>query len=59
MAPCDFWLFPQLKMPLKGTRFQDTEEIKTNATKALLTIAKSDFSQCFHGDASTMEGPLG
>ncbi|EFN84215.1 hypothetical protein EAI_10003, partial [Harpegnathos saltator] len=21
MAPCDFWLFPRLKMPLKGTRF--------------------------------------
>ncbi|KDR20158.1 hypothetical protein L798_05652, partial [Zootermopsis nevadensis] len=21
MAPCDFWLFPKLKMPLKGTRF--------------------------------------
>jgi len=19
MAPCDFWLFPKLKMPLKGT----------------------------------------
>ena len=34
-------------MPLKGTRLQDTEEITTNATKALLAIAKSDFSQCF------------
>jgi hypothetical protein len=22
MAPCDFWLFPKLKMPLKGTRFE-------------------------------------
>ena len=47
MAPCDFWLFPQLKMSLKVTRFQDTEGIKTNATMALLAIAKSDFSQCF------------
>ena len=47
MAPCDFWLFRQLKMPLKGTRFQDPEEIKANATKALLAITKSDFSKCF------------
>jgi len=21
LAPCDFWLFPQLKLPLKGRRF--------------------------------------
>jgi hypothetical protein len=21
MAPCDFWLFPKLKRPLKGSRF--------------------------------------
>ena len=34
-------------MLLKGTRFQDTDEIRTNATKALLVIAKSDFSQWF------------
>jgi histone-lysine N-methyltransferase SETMAR len=23
MAPCDFWLFPQLKTVLKGNRFED------------------------------------
>jgi hypothetical protein len=28
MAPCDFFLFPKVKMPLKGKRFQDMEEIK-------------------------------
>jgi len=22
MAPCDFWLFPKLKRPLKGSRFE-------------------------------------
>ena len=26
MAPCDFWLFPKLKMPLKGTRFESRED---------------------------------
>jgi len=30
IAPCDFWLFPKLKHPLKGKRFDDVEEIKRN-----------------------------
>jgi len=28
LAPSDFWLFPALKMDLKGTRFATTESIK-------------------------------
>jgi hypothetical protein len=32
MAPCDFWLFPKLKMPLKETRFESREDIMQNAT---------------------------
>jgi hypothetical protein len=27
LAPCDFWLFPKLKTPLKGPRFDSREEI--------------------------------
>lgn len=30
LAPFDFFLFPRLKSALKGQRFQDVEEIKTN-----------------------------
>jgi hypothetical protein len=26
MAPCDFWLFPKLKKPLKGSRFDSRED---------------------------------
>ena len=29
LAPCDFFLFPKLKKVIKGTRFQDSEAIKT------------------------------
>ena len=29
LAPCDFFLFPKLKEVIKGTRFQDSEAIKT------------------------------
>jgi len=37
MAPCDFWLFPQLKTVLKGKKFEDIDAIKTN-TSTLNTI---------------------
>jgi hypothetical protein len=26
LAPNDFWLFPKIKSPLKGRKFQDTED---------------------------------
>jgi len=47
MAPCDFWLFPKLKMPLKGTRFQSREDIMRNATDQLRAIPKEAFQRCF------------
>jgi len=48
-SPCDFWLFPKLKYPLKGKIFDDVEEIKRNATRELLAITKNDFQEknCF------------
>ena len=30
LAPCNFWPFPKLKSPLKGKRFQTTDEIQEN-----------------------------
>ncbi|KAJ4441881.1 hypothetical protein ANN_11741 [Periplaneta americana] len=47
LAPCDFWLFPKLKTPLKGSRFESREEILRNATTELNTIPKEDFQRCF------------
>jgi hypothetical protein len=47
LAPCDFWLFLKLKMPLKGRRFQTANEIKENATRQLMAIPKKKFSDCF------------
>ena len=40
LAPCDFVLFPMLKRPLKGRRFETIPEIKANATKKLKGIKK-------------------
>ena len=28
LAPCDFWIFPELKKTLKGRRFLSLEDLK-------------------------------
>jgi len=33
LAPCDLFLFPQLKKTMKGCRFDDNEEVQANATR--------------------------
>ena len=40
LMPCDFWLFPKLKSPLKGKRFQTISEIQENTTGQLMVIGK-------------------
>ena len=47
MAPCDFWLFPHLKMQLKGTRFESREGIIQNRMAKLYSIHKEAFQKCF------------
>jgi len=47
LAPCDFWLFPKLKRPLRGHRFDTIEEIRTESLRALKAIPKIDFNNCF------------
>jgi len=47
LAPSDFWLFPTLKMGLKGTRFATMEDIRSNATAELRKIPKEAFRWCF------------
>ena len=39
LAPCDFWLFPKVKITLKGKRFESIQEIEA-ATTAQLKIRK-------------------
>jgi len=47
LAPCDFFLFPQLKKTVKGSRFNDVEEIHANAVRQMRAITKSDYQRCF------------
>jgi len=48
LAPCGFFLFPQLKKTMKGRRFDCVEDIQANATRQLRVITKSDYQRCFH-----------
>jgi hypothetical protein len=43
----DFWLFPRLKTPLKGSHFDSHKDIIQNATAQLHTIPKQAFLNCF------------
>ena len=36
LVPCDFWLFPKLKSPLKWKRFQTIDEIQENMMGQLM-----------------------
>ena len=46
LAPCDFFLFPKLKEVIKGTRFQDSEVIKTALMRELQVIPEESFQEC-------------
>ncbi|GBM11296.1 hypothetical protein AVEN_13542-1 [Araneus ventricosus] len=47
LAPADFYLFPRLKMKLKGHRFVDSDEVIENAKKQLKDLSKNGFQECF------------
>jgi hypothetical protein len=40
LGPCKFWLFPKLKIALKGLRFAD---IQYNVTPLLRVVPENDF----------------
>ena len=41
LVPCDFRIFPKLKSPLKGKRFQTVNEIKENTTGHLMVTGRT------------------
>ena len=47
LAPYDFFLFPKLKLRMKGRRFDTTEEIQEESQRVLDTIAKRDLQGWF------------
>jgi hypothetical protein len=47
LAPCDFFLFPKMKLKLKGHRFDITEEIQAESQRALDSLTENDFQEAF------------
>jgi hypothetical protein len=47
LAPCDFSLFPRLKIKLKGRRFDSKEVIEAESHVVLNTLAEYDFQDAF------------
>jgi hypothetical protein len=47
LASYDFWLFPKVKMTMKGKRFEPIQYIEGATTAQLQTLTKEDFRNCF------------
>ncbi|UYV71504.1 hypothetical protein LAZ67_8003523 [Cordylochernes scorpioides] len=47
LAPNDFFLYPKLKMKLKGRKFDNVDMIQTESKATLRNLSKSDFISCF------------
>jgi hypothetical protein len=47
LAPCDFFLFPKIKLKLKGRRFDTIEEIQTESLRVLNTLMEKDLQEAF------------
>jgi [histone H3]-lysine36 N-dimethyltransferase SETMAR len=47
LAPCDFFLFPKIKVELKGTRHESVDAVKEVATQLLNSLSENDLQHCF------------
>jgi hypothetical protein len=47
LAPCDFTLFPKLKMKLMGRHFQTVSDIQRESQVVLDSIKENDFHGAF------------
>ena len=46
LAPCNFFLFPKLKRPMKGRRYATIKEMKAVSKEELNKITKNDLLKC-------------
>ena len=47
LAPCDFYVFPKMKLWLKGRQIISNEEMQAESQQALNTLRPADFNECF------------
>jgi len=46
LAPCDFYLFPEIKSELKGTHFVSVENMKAKMAEILNSLKECDLRKC-------------
>ena len=67
LSPYDFFLFPKMKLKLKGHRFDTAEEIQAESQRVLDTVIEKGFQeafqkwrrqwdQCLHAGGNYFEG---
>jgi hypothetical protein len=47
LAPADFFLFPEMKMQLKGRRFHSVADIQRESQKVMDSLTQNDFEAAF------------
>ena len=47
LSPCDYFLFPKVKIPLKGRLFEDVQDIQTAVTSGIRAITQEDVQRSF------------
>jgi len=47
LATCEFFLFPKMKLKLKGWRYDGTEEIQTESQNVMKMLTRNSFQNCF------------
>jgi hypothetical protein len=47
LAPCDFFLFHNMKLKLKGRRFDTIEKIQAESQRVLDALTENDFQEAF------------
>jgi hypothetical protein len=57
IAPCEFTLFPKLKMKLKGRRFETVSDIQREPQAVLDSIKENYFHSAFEVWKKTMGSP--
>lgn len=46
LAPCDFYLFPKVKIALKGTYFRFVEEVEAKFADLLKSLTPDELQYC-------------
>jgi len=47
LSPCDYFLFPKLKLPLKGRLLEDVQDIQRAVISSLRAISQEDVQRSF------------